>query len=85
VNLQPRLEIRRPSIQYLTNQAGFLQYSPKMTIDENCENSGLQSDYKVVYNHPIAVTQACITTFRPSRKPCHEQDTTNKKEDCSER
>jgi hypothetical protein len=84
-NIQPRLEIRRPYIHYLTNQAGFLQYSLKMTISENCKNSGLQSDNKVVYNHSIAVTQACHLTFRPPRNPCHEQDTTNKKEDCSER
>jgi hypothetical protein len=29
-----------------------------MTVGEKCENSGLQSEYKVVYNHPIAVTPA---------------------------
>jgi hypothetical protein len=30
-----------------------------MTIGEKCENSGLQIEYKVVYNQSIAVTRAC--------------------------
>jgi hypothetical protein len=30
-----------------------------MTAGEKCENSGLQIEYKVVYNHHIAVTPAC--------------------------
>ncbi|MDF9777698.1 hypothetical protein [Pseudomonas baetica] len=34
-----------------------------MTVGEKCEKSGLQSEYKVVYNHPIAVTQACHPIF----------------------
>jgi hypothetical protein len=29
-----------------------------MTVDEKCKKSGLQSEYKVVYNQPIAVTPA---------------------------
>jgi hypothetical protein len=40
-----------------------------MTVNEKCKNSGLQIEYKVVYNQPIAVTPACFpgrhTTLSP--------------------
>jgi hypothetical protein len=34
-----------------------------MTVNEKCKKSGLQSEYKVVYNQPIAVTPASDPTF----------------------
>jgi hypothetical protein len=57
-NLWPRHTTSGPSILELTSQAGFLQYQLFMTVREKCRNSGLQIEYKVVYNQPIAVTPA---------------------------
>jgi hypothetical protein len=34
-----------------------------MTVKEKCKKSGLQIEYKVVYNQPIAVTPACHRVF----------------------
>jgi len=48
---------------------------------QKCKKSGLQSEDKLVYNHPIAVTPTWLSGFR-SR---HATVITNKKEDCSER
>jgi hypothetical protein len=72
----------------LTNQANFLHGTGKspetasqMTADEKCKKSGLQNQYKVVYNHSIAVTPPCHCTLGRATPPVN----TNKKEDCSER
>jgi hypothetical protein len=44
-----------------------------MTAHQKCKKSGLQSEYKVVYNQPIAVTPACLSTAgTPHHPDSHE-------------
>jgi hypothetical protein len=47
-----------PFTPKLTYRADFLQEPWRRPPDEKGENVGLQIEYKVVYNQPIAVTPA---------------------------
>jgi hypothetical protein len=45
-----------------------------MTVSEKCKKSGLQIEYKVVYNQPIAVTPACHPSTGRHTTCYHEQE-----------
>jgi hypothetical protein len=57
-NTPPNLMKGGSFMPKLTYRADFLQEPWRRPPDEKGENVGLQIEYKVVYNQPIAVTPA---------------------------